>query len=153
MYRDPSSEDIEQNEFKAIWGVIKDWDINVSGEYKGYCSATGNHVMAIMDSLKEMRDKQEVIMGEVSQKVIDCMTAEECNFIQSLTIETPLGCKEATRLVEFIKKRGDLNEAMIIYLKYGFSVLLNYRDKLTGIEYKKIKDIWIPHISYRGTRV
>ena len=59
MYRNPTIEDTEQNEFKAIYAVIKEWDINVPTEFKGYCFGTGSHVMAIMDALKEMRDKEE----------------------------------------------------------------------------------------------
>jgi len=35
--------------FEAIWQVIKSWDINVPEAYGGYCGATGNHVMAILN--------------------------------------------------------------------------------------------------------
>ena len=59
MYREPTTESFSKTEFKAIWEAIKKWDINVPSAYKGYCGATGNHVMAIMDSLKEMRKKAE----------------------------------------------------------------------------------------------
>jgi hypothetical protein len=40
-------------EFEAIWQAIKTWDINVPGAYGGYCSATGNHVRAIIDALRK----------------------------------------------------------------------------------------------------
>lgn len=59
MYREPITESFSKTEFIAVWEAIKEWDINVLSEYKGYCGATGNHVMAIMDSLKEMRKRAE----------------------------------------------------------------------------------------------
>ena len=55
MYRDPKPEELETPEFKAIWNCIKSWDINVPSEYEGYCGATGNHVMAILDALDEIK--------------------------------------------------------------------------------------------------
>lgn len=48
---DPSPEMRETSTFLAIWNVIKTWDINVPGQYVGYCGATGNHVVAIMNAL------------------------------------------------------------------------------------------------------
>ena len=59
MYREPTTEDLEQSEFKAIWDVIKEWDINIDNKYRGYCSATEKHAVAIMDGLKEMRKREE----------------------------------------------------------------------------------------------
>lgn len=50
---DPTPDMIESREFMAIWSVIKDWDISVPGAYVGYEGATGNHVRAIIDSLKK----------------------------------------------------------------------------------------------------
>ncbi len=38
--------------FDVIWNCIKTWDINVPGEYVGYCGAIGSHVRAILDALK-----------------------------------------------------------------------------------------------------
>jgi len=52
MYRDPLPSELDSPVFTAIWDVIKSWDINVPNEYVGYCSATGNHVAAILDALK-----------------------------------------------------------------------------------------------------
>ena len=48
----PSSDEVESPIFKEIWGVIKDWDIGVPEAYDGYCSATGSHVMAILNAVK-----------------------------------------------------------------------------------------------------
>jgi hypothetical protein len=48
---DPTLEMTKTPEFEAIWRVIKDWDINVPGAYRGYMGATGNHVRAILDAL------------------------------------------------------------------------------------------------------
>ena len=49
---DPTPKMIATPEFEAIWQCIKTWDINVPDAYGGYCGATGNHVRAILDSLK-----------------------------------------------------------------------------------------------------
>ena len=45
----------EQNDlaFKAIWSVIKNWDINVPEYYSGYCGANGSHVKLILDELNK----------------------------------------------------------------------------------------------------
>lgn len=51
-WRDPLPEELETPEFNAVWDVIKTWDINVPEAYNGYCGATGNHVVAILDALK-----------------------------------------------------------------------------------------------------
>ena len=48
---DPTPEMLKDPRFKAVWQAIKTWDINVPGAYGGYCSATGNHVRAILDAL------------------------------------------------------------------------------------------------------
>lgn len=53
MYRDPTKEDLESPVFNAIWECIKEWDINVPEEYEGYAGASGNHVCAILDALKD----------------------------------------------------------------------------------------------------
>lgn len=51
---DPTPEMLDDPRFNAIWNVIKDWDINVPDVYAGYCSATGNHVRKILDSLPDV---------------------------------------------------------------------------------------------------
>jgi hypothetical protein len=56
-WRDPEPHELETLWFNKIWEVIKDWDINVEGAYEGYCSATGNHVVAILDALVENKDE------------------------------------------------------------------------------------------------
>jgi hypothetical protein len=49
---DSPSEDMKKTEaFNAIFDVIKDWDINVPGYYKGFCGANGSHVKLILDEL------------------------------------------------------------------------------------------------------
>jgi len=48
----PSLEMTKDPEFNKIWNVIKSWDINVPHVYSGYCGATGNHVMAILNALR-----------------------------------------------------------------------------------------------------
>ena len=52
-YRDPKPDELKSPLFEAVWQTIKTWDINVPEEYEGYCGATGNHVCAILDALKE----------------------------------------------------------------------------------------------------
>ena len=51
-YIDPEEKDLDRTEFNAVWNEIKSWDINVSEEYVGYCGATGNHVMAILNAIE-----------------------------------------------------------------------------------------------------
>jgi hypothetical protein len=52
-YRDPRPEELTDPMFERIWQAIKDWDINVPSEYGGYTGATGNHVCAILDAIRE----------------------------------------------------------------------------------------------------
>ena len=52
---DPTPEMLQTPEFNAVWNCIKRWDINVPDAYNGYMGATGNHVRAILDALKEAR--------------------------------------------------------------------------------------------------
>ena len=59
-WRSPTPEELTIPAFNAIWDVIKTWDINVPSEYRGYSGATGNHVCAILDTLK-MRGLLRVI--------------------------------------------------------------------------------------------
>lgn len=51
---DPTPEMLESEDFKAIWELIKTWDINAPEAYKGYCQATGNHVRAILGVLSAL---------------------------------------------------------------------------------------------------
>lgn len=67
-YRDPSSEDLKRPEFEAVWQAIKRWDINVPDQYQGYCGATGNHVMAILDALQPERDSLKAEVAELTRK-------------------------------------------------------------------------------------
>ena len=57
VWRDPEPHELNTLWFNKIWNVIKDWDIHVPGAYNGYCGATGNHVVAILDVLTE--DKED----------------------------------------------------------------------------------------------
>ena len=59
MYRDPEPEELDTPEFNAVWECIKNWDIGrpedihkPSGSQM-YCGATGNHVVCILDALRE----------------------------------------------------------------------------------------------------
>lgn len=47
----PTEADLESQVFNAIWDVIKSWDVNVPGYYRGYCGANGSHVKLILDKL------------------------------------------------------------------------------------------------------
>jgi len=53
----PSPTIEEQNDvsFKAIWDIIKSWDVNVPEYYYGYCSANGSHVKLILDELNNRK--------------------------------------------------------------------------------------------------
>lgn len=48
---DPTPEQLQSKWFNQIWEVIKTWDISVPEAYDGYCGATGNHVVAILNAL------------------------------------------------------------------------------------------------------
>ena len=50
---DPTLEDLNDDVFNKIWDCVKRWDINVPDVYAGYCGATGNHVKAIMNAIKD----------------------------------------------------------------------------------------------------
>ena len=52
---DPTPKDLRTPEFNAVWDCIKKWDIAVPNAYCGYCGATGNHVMAILNALKGLK--------------------------------------------------------------------------------------------------
>lgn len=41
--------------FDAVWEVIKSWDINIPGAYEGYMGANGNHVQMILDSINKAK--------------------------------------------------------------------------------------------------
>jgi len=49
---DPTPEMLEDPLFERIWQCIKSWDIRVPAAYDGYTSATGNHVRAIFDAIR-----------------------------------------------------------------------------------------------------
>jgi len=62
-WRDPSPEELETPEFNAVWDCIKEWDIGIPQDiteegHQLYSGATGNHVVAILDSLREMFKKE-----------------------------------------------------------------------------------------------
>ena len=46
-------------DFKAVWALIKSWDIAVPESYGGYCGATGGHVRAILDAIAGTGPRQE----------------------------------------------------------------------------------------------
>ena len=55
---DPTAEELETPEFNAIWETIKGWDIatGLDKDNEGndlYSGATGNHVVAILNSLRK----------------------------------------------------------------------------------------------------
>jgi len=49
----PTAEDLEKPAFKAIWNVIKGWDIQRSYG-TGYASANGTDVMTILNAIKQI---------------------------------------------------------------------------------------------------
>ena len=54
---DPTPEMLESADFSAVWDCIKKWDIERKPD-DGYCGATGNHVRAILDALRETNLKE-----------------------------------------------------------------------------------------------
>lgn len=51
----PTSEQMETPEFKAVWNCVKSWDVNVPEFYNAYCGANGSHVMLILNALREAK--------------------------------------------------------------------------------------------------
>ncbi len=52
----PTSEQLNDPLFTAIWEVIKTWDVNVPDYYEGYCGANGSHVALILNALNARRE-------------------------------------------------------------------------------------------------
>lgn len=58
--RDPKTEELDTPEFNAVWNLIKDWDIGLPQDYDDktghqlYSGATSNHVVAILDVIREV---------------------------------------------------------------------------------------------------
>lgn len=48
---DPTPEQLQTLWFNRIWNAIKTWDVNVPEAYEGYCGATGNHVVHILNAI------------------------------------------------------------------------------------------------------
>ena len=57
---DPTEEQLNSVWFNQIWNVIKTWDVNVPGAYEGYCSTSGNHVVAILNALSPENTFDEI---------------------------------------------------------------------------------------------
>jgi len=58
-WRDPTPEELDTPEFNAVWETIKRWDIGLPFDTADdgtqlYDDATGNHVVAILDSLRSV---------------------------------------------------------------------------------------------------
>jgi len=60
---DPTQEQLKSKAFNTIWNVIKTWDINVPEQYCGYCGASGNHVVAILNAL----NKENLILNRAEK--------------------------------------------------------------------------------------
>lgn len=72
--RDPNPKELNDPLFRAVWECIKGWDIATGFDIDGkggylYSGATGNHVVAILDSLKTTCLKQliNIIEGEAKR--------------------------------------------------------------------------------------
>lgn len=57
-WRHPKPNELNTTEFNAVWNTIKNWNIGLPVDLtpKGgqlYRGATGNHVVAILDSLRK----------------------------------------------------------------------------------------------------
>lgn len=76
---DPASNMLEAAPFNAVWNCVKHWDINVFDVYAGYCGATGNHVRAILASLKgiDPADLEVMWQNDDDQEEYRSKNAEE----------------------------------------------------------------------------
>jgi len=57
-WRDPLPEELNTPEFNAVWDCIKHWDVGLPFDItidggQMYSGATGNHVVAIIDALRQ----------------------------------------------------------------------------------------------------
>lgn len=55
----PTEEEIKSEYFKAIFNVIKKWDISTEGDFS-YCSGNGSHVKIILDKLKPLIRNEKI---------------------------------------------------------------------------------------------
>ncbi len=82
---DPEDRDLMNDDFLAIWEAIKTWDINVPEAYKGYCGATGNHCIHIMQALGLKTTKERKGMSntnfnpEYDLTIVDKIPVKESN--------------------------------------------------------------------------
>jgi hypothetical protein len=61
-YPDPTSADLQDPQFNAIWEAIKGWDLSRQSElYRTYSGATGNDVMHIMLELRKQQLEHDAI--------------------------------------------------------------------------------------------
>jgi len=51
----PTQEQLSDPVFNAIWQTIKSWDVNVPEYYRGYCGASGSHVVLILNALADLK--------------------------------------------------------------------------------------------------
>jgi hypothetical protein len=58
MSTEPTEQDLNSPEFKAVWEAIKKWDISrgytKTSNRESYSSATGTDVMTILNALKSI---------------------------------------------------------------------------------------------------
>jgi hypothetical protein len=55
---DPTPADLEDPVFNAIYEATKDWDVGAPKHHSGHTGMTGNHVMVILNAVRELRRKQ-----------------------------------------------------------------------------------------------
>ena len=56
----PTKQDLESDDFLAVWEVIKHWDISSPEHYNGRTGANGSHVMLILEKLRPVVRGQKI---------------------------------------------------------------------------------------------
>lgn len=59
VFPSPTEKEMESAEFKAIFNLIKRWDIGIA-EQGGYQHGNGSHVKLILDTLKPFKRKDTI---------------------------------------------------------------------------------------------
>jgi hypothetical protein len=92
------------------------------------CGSGGTCIAIKKDESKYLQDN--IKSAVMRAKCSDVELMLEYNFVRDLQIKTPLSYTQVADLVRFFKDKGDIEKAIDIYTKCGFSILLDYKNQL-----------------------
>jgi len=103
--------------------------ISEMGEQTKFCGYSFKEIDSA-DKMREfMKDEEEIKEGYF-QNIDSTINPLEDDLTKVLNITTPLSTEQAQALVDFFKDRSCIKKAEIIYEKYGFTGLLDYKHSL-----------------------